>query len=65
MVPTIKRAYGDWTTSHLAGWKEELLRHAIQPVQQLGADPLEGRGNRLFERFPGGVRCLMVLSALL
>ena len=33
-TPTIKRAYGDWTTSHLAGWKEELLRHAIQPVQQ-------------------------------
>jgi uncharacterized LabA/DUF88 family protein len=33
-TPTIKRAYGDWTTPHLAGWKEELLLHAIQPVQQ-------------------------------
>src|SRR4051794_22981127 len=33
-TPTIKRAYGDWTTSQLAGWKEELLRHAIQPIQQ-------------------------------
>jgi uncharacterized LabA/DUF88 family protein len=33
-TPTIKRAYGDWTTPHLAGWKEELHRHAIQPVQQ-------------------------------
>ena len=33
-TPTIKRAYGDWTTTRLAGWKEELLRHAIQPVQQ-------------------------------
>jgi uncharacterized LabA/DUF88 family protein len=33
-TPTIKRAYGDWTTQHLIGWKEELLRHAIQPVQQ-------------------------------
>jgi uncharacterized LabA/DUF88 family protein len=33
-TPTIKRAYGDWTTPNLAGWKEELLRHAIQPVQQ-------------------------------
>jgi uncharacterized LabA/DUF88 family protein len=33
-TPTIKRAYGDWTTPHLVGWKEELLRHAIQPVQQ-------------------------------
>ena len=33
-TPTIKRAYGDWTTPQLAGWKEELLRHAIQPIQQ-------------------------------
>jgi hypothetical protein len=33
-TPTVKRAYGDWTTSHLAGWKEELLRHSIQPMQQ-------------------------------
>jgi uncharacterized protein (TIGR00288 family) len=33
-VPTIKRGYGDWTTSQLTGWKTELLRNAIQPVQQ-------------------------------
>jgi uncharacterized LabA/DUF88 family protein len=33
-TPTIKRAYGDWTTPHLGGWKEQLLHHAIQPVQQ-------------------------------
>ena len=33
-VPTVKRAYGDWTTQHLAGWKEALLEHAIQPMQQ-------------------------------
>jgi uncharacterized LabA/DUF88 family protein len=33
-TPTIKRAYGDWTTPQLAGWKDELLRHAIQPEQQ-------------------------------
>jgi uncharacterized LabA/DUF88 family protein len=33
-TPTIKRAYGDWTTQQLVGWKEQLLRHAIQPVQQ-------------------------------
>ena len=33
-TPTIKRAYGDWTTQNLVGWKEQLLRHAIQPVQQ-------------------------------
>jgi hypothetical protein len=33
-TPTVKRAYGDWTTSNLAKWKDELLRHAIQPMQQ-------------------------------
>ena len=33
-TPTIRRAYGDWTTQNLAGWKDELLRHAIQPIQQ-------------------------------
>ena len=33
-TPTVKRAYGDWTTTNLAGWKDELLQHAIQPMQQ-------------------------------
>jgi hypothetical protein len=33
-TPTIKRAYGDWTTQQLEGWKNELLSHAIQPMQQ-------------------------------
>lgn len=31
---TIKRAYGDWTTPNLQGWKEVLHRFAVQPVQQ-------------------------------
>ena len=31
---TVKRAYGDWTTPHLKGWKEVLHTLAIQPVQQ-------------------------------
>ena len=31
---TIKRAYGDWTTQNLKGWKEVLHTMAIQPVQQ-------------------------------
>jgi uncharacterized LabA/DUF88 family protein len=30
----VKRAYGDWTTSNLKGWKEQLLAQSIQPVQQ-------------------------------
>lgn len=31
---TIKRAFGDWTTQNLVGWKAHLHRYAIQPVQQ-------------------------------
>jgi uncharacterized LabA/DUF88 family protein len=31
---TVKRIYGDWTGPQLKGWKESLLRHAIQPIQQ-------------------------------
>ena len=31
---SIKRAYGDWTNSHLKQWKEDLNKHAIQPMQQ-------------------------------
>lgn len=31
---TVKRAFGDWTTQNLVGWKAQLHRHAIQPVQQ-------------------------------
>jgi uncharacterized LabA/DUF88 family protein len=33
---SVKRIYGDWTTSRLGGWKEVLLEHSIQPVQQFG-----------------------------
>ncbi|CAH0003325.1 unnamed protein product [Clonostachys byssicola] len=32
----VKRAYGDWTTSNLNGWKEQLLSNSIQPIQQFG-----------------------------
>lgn len=33
-IASVKRAYGDWTTTNLKGWKEVLHRMAIQPVQQ-------------------------------
>lgn len=33
-IASVKRAYGDWTTTHLRSWKEHLHKHAIQPVQQ-------------------------------
>ena len=31
---TIKRIYGDWTTTNMNSWKEPLHTHAIQPIQQ-------------------------------
>ena len=31
---TIKRIYGDWTTTSMNQWKKSLHKHAIQPMQQ-------------------------------
>ena len=31
---SVKRAYGDWTTTNLKSWKEVLHKMAIQPMQQ-------------------------------
>jgi len=31
---TVKRIYGDWTTTSMNSWKNSLHKHAIQPVQQ-------------------------------
>ena len=31
---SVKRIYGDWTTPQLNSWKETLLKHSIQPIQQ-------------------------------
>jgi len=33
-VPVVSRVYGDWTQPQLNSWKQVLLEHAIQPVQQ-------------------------------
>jgi hypothetical protein len=33
-LPSVKRAYGDWTTPNLRGWKDTLLNLSIQPIQQ-------------------------------
>ncbi|HEX7340509.1 MAG TPA: NYN domain-containing protein [Rhodanobacteraceae bacterium] len=32
----VKRAYGDWTSTRLKGWKDQLLEQSIQPIQQFG-----------------------------
>lgn len=31
---TIKRIYGDWTTTNMSSWKKSLHKYAIQPIQQ-------------------------------
>ena len=31
---TVRRTYGDWTTSNMGGWKDSLQTYAIQPIQQ-------------------------------
>lgn len=31
---TIKRIYGDWTTTNMNSWKKTLNKYAIQPIQQ-------------------------------
>ena len=33
-IASVKRIYGDWTAPSLKGWKEVLLQHSIQPMQQ-------------------------------
>jgi uncharacterized LabA/DUF88 family protein len=33
-IASVKRIYGDWTNTNLRSWKDKLLAHAIQPIQQ-------------------------------
>lgn len=33
-IASVKRIYGDWTTPNLGSWKNVLLEHSIQPIQQ-------------------------------
>ena len=33
---SVKRIYGDWTSTALRNWKEVLLEYSIQPIQQFG-----------------------------
>ena len=35
-VASVKRIYGDWTQPNLGSWKQKLVAHAIQPMQQFG-----------------------------
>lgn len=31
---SVRRAYGDWTSTQLGSWKAVLLEHSVQPIQQ-------------------------------
>ena len=31
---SVRRAYGDWTSTQLSSWKPHLLQHSIEPIQQ-------------------------------
>ncbi len=33
-TPNLKKAYGDWSTRNLAGWKQALLDNSVTPMQQ-------------------------------
>ena len=33
-TPSIRRAYGDWTSKQLSGWQSKLHEFAIRPIQQ-------------------------------
>jgi uncharacterized LabA/DUF88 family protein len=33
---SVKRIYGDWTSTALRSWKDVLLEYSIQPIQQFG-----------------------------
>ena len=33
-TPNLKRAYGDWSSRNLSGWKQALLDNSVTPVQQ-------------------------------
>ncbi len=33
-VASVKRIYSDWTSPSLNAWKEVVLEHSIQPIQQ-------------------------------
>lgn len=35
-VVNIRRAYGDWKSSHLKNWEEHSLLYALKPIQQFG-----------------------------
>jgi hypothetical protein len=40
---SVKRVYGDWTTTQLSSWKAAASEHVIQPMQQFADEGAVGR----------------------
>jgi uncharacterized LabA/DUF88 family protein len=52
-VASVKRIYGDWTKPLLKGWKDVLLQHAIQPIQQFS-----------YTKGKNATDCAMIIDAM-
>lgn len=39
---SVKRGYGDWSSTHLSGWRDQFAALAVQPVQQTAYVPGKG-----------------------
>lgn len=60
-VASVKRIYGDWTTPNLGQWKQLLLQHSIQPVQQFRYTA----GKNPTDRVIGKIRANSAIALLL
>jgi hypothetical protein len=68
-VATIKRIYGDWTNTNLAGWKPLLQENAITPVQQFSYTTGKNSSDSALIidamdlLYSGGVDCFCLVSS--
>jgi hypothetical protein len=57
----IKRAYGDWTTPNLRGWKDVLLSHGCLRQVRLHGSP--ARAERLTDHRTGPSSCSRTIAS--
>lgn len=68
-TPTVRRAYGDWTKPELRGWRDQLLEHALVPIQEFANT--EGKNSTDFALvidamdllYAGNVECFAIVSS--
>jgi hypothetical protein len=49
---SVKRIYGDFTTTSLNSWRAVLAEHAVQPIQQFRNTVGKNASDSALERFP-------------